>query len=466
MGTDLQRRSAGELAGFGGVAAEAKGGELSIIQREESEMKAAIALARSFPRSEEQAYTQLMNSCKRPGFAEDAIYSFPRGGQTIMGPSVDLAREIARLWGNIRYGLRIVSDDGKRIHVKGYAYDLQTNTLVEAEDSFARLIYRKNQGWIEPDERDLRELINRRGAICVRNAILQVMPPDVVEDAMRQVQATMEKAANGEMEQDRTATVRRLCVAYSQVGVTVDMLAQHLGHPVDLITADELAKLRAIYKSIVDGNSRREEHFTMPAASQPAAAPEQTKAAKVADKLKKPAPAPAPKQEAPKPEPKPEPEPVQEPAAEPPPATIADVVAADIEQHAKAAQQAQDAAAETSDEGPEPEAPEEPPIWTTTLAALKEQIRTNSAQPGLYSFDGEVVSASKTELKNGGVRSNILLGHGPIVQLTYAFGSPPAWCTKGARIHVSKAIVKEVKGKITIVLQEYEPEGQEPGSDG
>ena len=46
--------------------------------------------------------------------------------------------------------------------------------------------------WTVPDERDLRELTNRRGAICVRNAILALVPPDLVEDAMATADQTLE----------------------------------------------------------------------------------------------------------------------------------------------------------------------------------------------------------------------------------------------------------------------------------
>lgn len=242
-------------------------GSLSNIAREEAELKAAIVLARQFPRSEAASYERLMKSCKRPSFAEGCLYSFPRGREQIVGPSVDLAREAARCWGNTRYGLRIVTQDDDWVHIKGCCFDLETNNYVEVEDKFRKLIYRRDRGWIEPDERDLRELINRRGAICVRNAILQVLPPDVIDDAVRSATETTKKAAAGEIEQDRTSAVRRMVMAFSQVSVSAAMLEQHLGHAIDLITDEEIVKLRGIFKSISDGNSKRDEYFTVPGAT-------------------------------------------------------------------------------------------------------------------------------------------------------------------------------------------------------
>lgn len=245
------------------------GGALSSIAREESEMKAAMVLARTHPRDESAAYVRIIKSCDRPNFAESALYRFPRGGGEVSGPSVDMARELARCWGNVRYGLRIVTMDQRDVHIKGFAYDLETNNYVEAEDKFARLIQRKVNGvtqWVPPDERDLRELVNRRGAICVRNAILQVMPPDVVDDAVNRVMETMRKAARGDIKADPAGATRRMVVAFSELGVTVEMISAKIKCAIEAITGDQLAELREIYKSMCDGVSKREDHFVIPQA--------------------------------------------------------------------------------------------------------------------------------------------------------------------------------------------------------
>jgi hypothetical protein len=261
------------MSGFEGSAANAgalaqHGGALSSVAREEAEIKAAIVLARSSPRDELAAYNRIIKSCQRPTFAEGARYCFPRGDSKITGPSVQMAREAARCWGNIRYGLRVVTEDDKSMHIKGYAYDLETNNYVEAEDKFKKLIQRKSREgtrWIEPDERDLRELINRRGAFCVRNALLQLLPPDVIEDALDAAVETMRAAANGELKQDRGAAIRRLVLAFDELQVTTEMLAAYLGHSLDLVTDQEMVDLRSVYKSIRDGQSVRGDHFAVPA---------------------------------------------------------------------------------------------------------------------------------------------------------------------------------------------------------
>lgn len=241
-------------------------GTLSAMAREESELRASVVMAKRFPRSELDCYNKIIRSCQRPSFAATALYRFPRGGTDIEGPSVDLARECARCWGSIRTGLRIVSEDENWIHIKGYAFDMETNIYVEMEDKFSKLIPRKNKStgeiaWLKPDERDLRELVNRRGAICMRNAILQVIPPDVVDDAKTQAKATLVKMASGGIKADREGSIRKLVMAFSNYAITVRMIEEYLGHKVDLMNDEEMANLRAIYKSLLDGQAKREDFF-------------------------------------------------------------------------------------------------------------------------------------------------------------------------------------------------------------
>lgn len=241
-------------------------GALSVVAREESEIKAAIISAKKFPRNEAGAYTKIIKAMERPAMAEDAAYSFPRGGAKVVGPSIRLARECARCWGNIRYGVRIVTVDDGFAHIKGFALDLETNAYVESEAKFAKKVQRRNRQtgvteWVEPDERDLRELVNKHGAIACRNALLQILPSDVVDDAMSKATDTCRKIAAGELKGNRDQTVKNLALAFDEFGVSVEMLERFLGHPIAAVTAEEVTELKGIYKSMRDGHTKREDHF-------------------------------------------------------------------------------------------------------------------------------------------------------------------------------------------------------------
>lgn len=246
------------------VKAEAtSAGAISTVTRSEGELKAAIYLARTNPRDEEIAFAKAMKSCERPSFAEGALYHFQRAGTDIEGPSVDLARELARVWGNVRYGIRVIDQDEETIHIAGVAYDLETNALVEVEDRFARAIQRRD-GWRKPDERELRELVMRRGAICERNAILKLLPPWLKEDAMRLCKETMVRAAKGELRQSRDEAIRRLVAGFDRFGVTKDMLEKRLTHPLQTVDETEMADLRKVWNTLKDGGARVDEYFDAP----------------------------------------------------------------------------------------------------------------------------------------------------------------------------------------------------------
>lgn len=236
--------------------------------REQTEIQAAMVVAHRFPRQEETCFAKVVSSCKRPSFAECARYLYSRGGNKIEGPSVRLARECARIWGNIRYGYSVVDVVGDTTFLEGWAYDLESNTRVAVGVDFKRLIFRKGRDgaagrWIEPDERDYRELVAKNGAIVSRNAVLQLLPPDLIEDAMGTIRGTVLAAAKGEIKQSREQAARRVVYAFREHGVTQEMIEGYLDHAISLITEEDVAELRGILTAITDGQARREEFFDL-----------------------------------------------------------------------------------------------------------------------------------------------------------------------------------------------------------
>lgn len=233
-----------------------------------AEIEGAIIVAKKFPRNEERCFGQLMKSCQRFSFAADTAYSFPRGGELVSGPSIYLAKECARIWGNVRYGCNVISDDDEQRHIRGWAWDVETNTRTEFEDSFAKLVYRKKGGWQKPDERDLRELTNRRAAILMRNCILALMPSDLIDDAMAESKKTIEEGVS----KDPTAHTKAIIKGFQMLNISVEDLEVYLGKPVGRAAPADIANLRTIFKSIQDGNSRWEDYVDSPS-SKPATNP-------------------------------------------------------------------------------------------------------------------------------------------------------------------------------------------------
>jgi hypothetical protein len=224
--------------------------------REQALVLAAYSVADRRPRSEANAINKLSSSLERFSFAEKARYAYPRGGTTVEGPSVNLAREIARLWGNIQYGIKVIQDDEETRTVSGWAIDLETNSMVANEASFKKLIYRKKEGWIAPDERDLRELTNKHGAIAVRNSLLQLFPRDIIDGALKQAKSTIAKGYKA-----GALDTKALISSFKKIGVTGEQIEKYCECPVTSLDADQFAELRGIYESITSGAAKKEEFF-------------------------------------------------------------------------------------------------------------------------------------------------------------------------------------------------------------
>lgn len=230
------------------------------------EMEAIVAQSRAYPRDELKALERMLTAAKRPGFAAEARYSFPRGGQNVEGGSISLARPLAAYWGYIRSGWRIIADDEDYTHLQGFAHDVQTGAIRTQEDRAKKSIQRKNKKtgvteWVRPDERDLRELLGRRGAILERNCVFAIIPPDIVESVLDACRKTLIDHENGNLRDSREDTIRKLVLAFSEIGVTKEMIETDLGHPIETVDAPELARLRAVFKSIRDGNTTIGSHF-------------------------------------------------------------------------------------------------------------------------------------------------------------------------------------------------------------
>ena len=95
------------------------GAEL-VSSREAQEVQVAMVAAKRFPRDEVAAYNRILQDCQRQSLAEKAMYEFPRGGQIVTGPSVHLAKTLARCWGNIDSGFKVLEQSAKESTVMAY----------------------------------------------------------------------------------------------------------------------------------------------------------------------------------------------------------------------------------------------------------------------------------------------------------------------------------------------------------
>lgn len=221
-----------------------------------AEVRLAMEMAIAYPRNEDQARSRIVKACSRYTFAEKAMYRFPRGKSTVEGPSIKLALEMGKAWGNLRWGATIIDDTEKTRTVRGWAWDLETNTKLELDNTFAKLIYRRDKGWIEPDERDLLELSNRQAAKVVRNCIINLLPWDMVDDAKAEVRKTMEAKIREDPEKFR----KGLVASFAKMGISGSELTELVGAPLDQVTdVERMTWLRGIFNRLRDGQDTWQE---------------------------------------------------------------------------------------------------------------------------------------------------------------------------------------------------------------
>lgn len=225
-------------------------------QRAVQEVQAAMVIAKRFPRDQMAAMDRILTACSRPTLAESAVYAYPRGGQTVTGPSIRLAEAMAQSWGNISFGIRELSQSGGESIVEAFAWDLETNS--RQVKVFSVPHKRKARGEITTlsDPRDIYELVANQGARRLRACILGIIPGDVTDAAVRQCEITQQHSTGVPLDE-----IKKLITAFKQFDVTEDMLRRRLGHNLDSTISAEVIALRKIYASIRDGMSKPDQWF-------------------------------------------------------------------------------------------------------------------------------------------------------------------------------------------------------------
>lgn len=221
-------------------------------ERAIAEAQGKLIIAKRFPRSQSVAYANIIDACKRQGLAEEAVYSFPRGGQTVSGPSIRLAEMLAANWGNIDYGIRELSRKEGVSEMEAYAWDLETNTVSSQKFTVRHIRDTKGGGVALRDERDIYELTANMGGRRLRARILAILPADLIQAAVDECGKTL-AGGNDLPISDR---IRNAVTAFKAFGVQPAHIEKRLGHALDVTTGEELADLRKIHNSIRDGVSK------------------------------------------------------------------------------------------------------------------------------------------------------------------------------------------------------------------
>lgn len=221
-----------------------------------AEVQAAYVIAKKFPRNAHESYMAIIESCKRPYLAEQAMYAYPRGSTLVKAPTIRLAEAMAQAWGNLDCGVREISQSNGVSVAEAYAIDLQTNTRVTKVFHVPHKRDTKKGTIRLTDSRDIYELVANQGARRLRACILGIIPGDVVEAAVERCAQTLASSDVPISDQ-----VKKMVLAFDELGVKVEHLEKRLGHNLDATIPQEIVTLKGIYKSLKDGMANREDFF-------------------------------------------------------------------------------------------------------------------------------------------------------------------------------------------------------------
>lgn len=231
-------------------------------QREASEIQAMVFMAKQFPRNQIQAADRILNACTRQTLADSAVYSYPRGGQNVEGPSIRLAEVLAQNWGNIDFGIRELSQENGVSTVEAYAWDLETN--VRQAKVFQVVHKRVSKGGAKTltDPRDIYEIVANQGSRRLRACILSVIPGDIVEAALAQCSIT-QAASVGTKPEEVKETIRKLTEAMGKFGINPENIQDRYQCRLEAIRPAQIVELRKIYTSLKDGMSKPSDWFAI-----------------------------------------------------------------------------------------------------------------------------------------------------------------------------------------------------------
>jgi len=225
-------------------------------QRAIQEVQAAMVIAKRFPRDVKLALDRILNSCTRTSLAEQALYTYARGGTDISGPSIRLAEAVAQQWGNLQFGIRELEQRDGESTVEAFAWDLETNTRQVKVFQVPHERHTRQGAKALTDPRDIYELVANQGARRLRACILGVIPGDVIDEAVRQCDATLSASADTSADAQK-----KILEAFAAYKVTKDQIEKRIQRRIDAITAAQVIQLRKILRSMIDGMSSPEDWF-------------------------------------------------------------------------------------------------------------------------------------------------------------------------------------------------------------
>lgn len=226
-----------------------------------AEVQAAVIVARQFPRNEALAIRKMETAFAQTNLAVRSFFRFRRGASNVSGETIQFAKELARCWTNIHYGVHELrrDDASGESEMQAWAWDLETNERASTTFIVPHTRWTRDSGGTRlEDPRDVYENNSNNGARRLREMIFSVLPDWFREQAKAIATNTVNNGAGDKPLSQRTAE----CIAHFEgLGVTVEQLEESRNRPSGKWTNLDLGQLQIIAESIRRGEVTVDEEF-------------------------------------------------------------------------------------------------------------------------------------------------------------------------------------------------------------
>lgn len=240
----------------GGNAIQAMYASNPAIAREVATVQCQMLIAQSCPRNMAQVQQRVEAACSRLQLASSAIYAYAKGGTDITGASIRLAEALINAYGNAKAGFEVTAQTEKESTVRAYAFDMETNTLMERTFVVPHKRDTRSGSYLLTDAREIYEAVANQASRRVRACILAIIPSDLQEFAIQKCSNTLNK--NISITPD---SLSALVDTFSKFGVSKARIEKFIQRKLEAITTSQYIKLQQIYASLRDGMGTADDFF-------------------------------------------------------------------------------------------------------------------------------------------------------------------------------------------------------------
>ena len=247
-------------------AAEVVTNNMQIYQQDKAIVDMQISTAKRYPRNLRASIDKAITIATLDvETATSCMFSLVKGGKTIKGPSVHLAKIIAQSFGNMRIDNRVVGFDDTHVTCEATCFDLESNFAVRTQ------IKRAITGNSGRFSEDMCVIIGNAGnSIALRNAVFAVVDKSIIN----KVYKAAIQVITGDISDETKFTAKKISIlsgfkdAYAEQKLTdIEVCRAVNKESVQNLTPEDLVVLMGFQNSLKSGEQKFESIFRPSAGS-------------------------------------------------------------------------------------------------------------------------------------------------------------------------------------------------------